>query len=111
MSYSVSTTTPAPRGHFIAKFFVDEIVYDLYGRIWKILSISNLTENPLYKCESPLTSSTDQADMVEIKEFYEDSLVKVAESTDYFNSYMNYKILYYEEMLQKIANAKNRLGA
>lgn len=49
--------------------------------------------------------------MVEIKEFYEDSLVKVAESTDYFNSYMNYKILYYEEMLQKIANAKNRLGA
>jgi len=109
MSYT-TTTTSAPRGNYIVKFTVDEFVFDLQARIWRVIAIKNLTTNPIFTCENVVTDDFNDKNLVQVKDFYEDELVKMAESTGYFNSLMNYKIEYYEEMLAKITAAKTRIG-
>jgi len=109
MSFT-TTSTPVPRGSYIVKFRIDEFVFDLQAKIWRIIAIKNITTNPIFTCESTIEYNYSENTQLEVRDFYEDELVKLAESTGYLNSLMNYKIEYYEEMLAKITAAKTRLG-
>ena len=73
MSFT-TTSTPVPRGSYIVKFRIDEFVFDLQAKIWRIIAIKNITTNPIFTCESTIEYNYSENTQVVVRDFYEDEL-------------------------------------
>ena len=105
------TTTPVPlQNIFVAKFNINEIVYDSNATIWKIVLINNTIDNIYYHLEEPSQENFTNSKNIKTKIATENEIFKIQEGPSIINNLMDKKIAEYNEMLDQVISLRMNLN-